>query len=335
MNLYRIRLKNLFLLVLVVALIVNVAAIFGCSKKSLPIVCITQIASHPSLDEVRRGIVESLADKGYRDKDTIELIFRNANGDPSLTLPIAQDFVRKGAAVIVPISTPSALAAAKSTDRIPIVFGGVTNPLGVGLIKNLENPEGNITGTSDRWPYEKQLELFRKLLPEVKIVGMLYTAGDDVASAAIEEIKKHASKLGLSIEIRPVSNASDIYPSAVAMFRNVDAIYAGMDNLIAENLESILKAANEAGKPVLAGDAQSVERGALATWSISMYDLGQETGDMVALILQGRKPSQLPVRLVSGGKPVVNKAAAETFKLKPNLLDQLGVQLVGSGADKR
>src|SRR6266481_3276459 len=91
-------------------------AILSCTptaeNKRLPIVAITQIATHPALDEVRAGLIEGLKKRGYEDGKTITIVFKNASGDPSLTLPIAQEFVRMSPAVIVPISTPSALSVA-------------------------------------------------------------------------------------------------------------------------------------------------------------------------------------------------------------------------------
>src|SRR5688572_16600723 len=80
------------------------------NSNDLPIVTITQIATHPALDEVRAGLIEGLKKRGYEDGKTVTIVFKNANGDPSLTLPIAQEFVRMRPSVIVPISTPSTLS---------------------------------------------------------------------------------------------------------------------------------------------------------------------------------------------------------------------------------
>ena len=95
-----------------------------------PVVAITQIATHPALDEVRAGIISGLAKRGYINGKNVTILFRNANGDSALTSAIAGDFVRRKVNVIVPISTPSALAVAQSTKSIPIVFSGVTDPVG-------------------------------------------------------------------------------------------------------------------------------------------------------------------------------------------------------------
>lgn len=320
------RIVTLLAGIAIIALVV-IAAVWLRSGRHPMKVGITQIVSHPGLDEVRQGVIKGLEQRGYRDGEKIQILFRNANGDPSLTLPIAQDFVRQKVSILVPITTPSALGAAKSTKTIPIVFGTVTDPVAVGLVTNIDHPGGNITGTSDRWPFEEQLQFFTKLLPKMRRVGVLYKPGDDVSRIGVEAAKKEAPKLNLEIVAEPVSNPSDIYATAVSMFRRVDAIYTGMDNLVVENLESLLKASREAGKPVLAGDAGSVGRGALASVATSMTDLGVLTAQMVAEVLEGKKPGDMPIRIVTGGKPVVNREAAKTFGIDEELLKQLKVEL--------
>jgi len=288
----------------------------GCNRIApLKKIGLTQIASHPALDSVRAGVLKGLAERGFVEGQNIEVIFNNANGDPSLCLPIAQEFVRKGVDVIVPIATPSALAAAKSTDRIPIVFGGVTDPVGFGLVASLDHPGKNITGTSDRWPFALQMQLFAEILPTLKTVGILYRPGDDVSAIAIKEIQAAGQELNINVITMPVSSAGDLYRSAVALFAKADAIYTGLDGLVVENLESVLKAGREAHKPVLSGDVGTVERGGLATYSISMEELGRITGLMVADVLEGKSAGAMPVQIVSAGKAVVSRSREQEFGL--------------------
>lgn len=276
---------------------------------ALPLVGITQIVSHPGLDEVRNGVISGLEKAGFVDGKNIRIEFRNANGDPTLTLPIAQEFVRKKAAVIVPITTPSAVAVAKSTKDIPIVFAGVTDPVGVGLVASLSAPGGNVTGTSDRWPFEAQIEFFKELLPSLRSIGMLYKPGDDVSQIGIKAVAEAVPKFGITLVKRPVSSSLDLYSSAIATFAEADVIFTGMDNLVVENIEILLKAAAETGKPVLSGDAGSVQRGALAAVATSMTDVGEVTGTMAALVLGGKSPATMPVRVIDGGTYIVNLQA--------------------------
>lgn len=294
-----------------------------------PVVAITQIATHPALDEVRAGIIDGLKKRGYEDGKSMTIVFKNANGDPSLTLPIAEEFVRMNPSVIVSISTPSSLSVAKATKTIPIVFSGVTDPLGTGLVATLQHPGGNITGVSDQWPFEAQVTAFLRVFPKTKRIGMLYTRGDDVSKIGVEAMTELSKKLGFDLRLSPVSQGSDIYPAAVALLRDVDTIYTGIDHLVLENLDGLVKAAREARKPLFGGESGSVEKGGVLALSINMTSFGELTAEQVAKVLGGQKPGDIPVAVVTNGDLLVNKTAAKQFGLDLTALQNMGAKFVG------
>lgn len=322
------------LLLGIVAVLIVVLGIWAYKRSRpdngnhLPIVAITQIATHPALDEVRAGLIEGLKKRGYEDGKTITIVFKNANGDPSLTLPIAQEFVRMNPAVIIPISTPSTLSVAKATNALPIVFSGVTDPVGVGLIKDIQHPGGNITGVSDQWPFEAQVNAFLRAFPKAHRIGMLYTRGDDVSKIGVSAMTDLSKKLGFELKLSPVSQASDIYPATVAMLRDVDAIYTGIDHLLLENLDGLVKAAREARKPLFGGESGSVEKGGVLALSINMTSFGDLTAELVAKVLGGQKPGDIPVAVVTSGDLLVNKAAASQFGLDLSALQNMGAKFI-------
>jgi len=292
---------------------------------------LTQIASHPSLDAVRQGIIDGLREAGWDESRNIKYLYRNANRDPALSVPIAQSFVAEKVDVIVPITTPSALAAKKVTSDVPIVFGGVTDPIGIGLVNSLEHPGSNITGTSDRWPFEKQIQLFVEALPSIRKLGMLYAPGDNVSDIAVREFRQLCPMYKLELITLPVSSTQDLYSASRKLFREVDAVYTGLDTLVVANLDSVLKAGREVSKPVLAGDVGTVERGALMTHSIDMHELGRITATIVDKVLRGAVPGDIPVIVVSNGSPVFN--ATEVSRLRINLSHELRTRatFVGQG----
>lgn len=294
----------------------------------VPLVAITQIATHPALDEVRAGIVAGLESRGYVDGRDVEILFRNANGDASLTLPIAQDFVRRGAAVIVPISTPSTLAVAKATDAIPIIFSGVADPRGSGLVTDFNRPGGNITGVCDQWPFEDQVRAFLKYFPRTASIGLLYTRGDDVSKLGVDALTELAPKLGFKLRLAPVSAAEDIYPVAVSLLPRVDAVFTGIDHLILENMDSLTKAAREAKRPLFGGEPGSVRKGAVLALSIDMTRFGDETADIVVQVLRGADPGAIPVKVLSDGVLMVNRAVASGFGLDLAALGHDGARFI-------
>lgn len=310
--------KILVILILLSSFIAIILFRTNILDKETKKIGITQIATHPSLDAVREGIIAGLSERGYIEGKNLEVIFRNANGDQSVLLPITQGLIKSKIDVLIPITTPCALAAAKSTQTIPIVMAGITDPVGVGLVKSLNGPNGNITGTSDQWPFEKQIQTFKQLIPTIKSIGYLYRPGDDVSKVAIDSFENLCPKYDIEFVKMPVSSSSNVYISAVTILKRVDAIYCGLDELIVENLESLIKAGNEANKPVLAGDEGSVKRGALITYSISMRSLGVITGHLVAEILNGKDVSMIPIYVVSEGECIINMSALNRLGIDIN-----------------
>jgi putative ABC transport system substrate-binding protein len=304
----------------------------GQSAANLPVIAITQIATEPALDEVRSGIIAGLQKRGYSDGRNVKIVFENANGDASLTVPIAQEFVRMAPAVIVPISTPSTLSVAKITSSIPIVFSGVTDPVGIGLIKSLDKPGGNITGVSDQWPFRAQVSAFLRVLPQRRRIGMLYTKGDDVSKIGVEAMTKLSMELGFSLRSVPLSSGADVYPSAVALFRDVDVIYTGIDHLVLENLDSLVKASREARKPLFGGESGSVEKGAVLALTINMSAFGDETAGLIEEVLRGQKPGDIPVVVVTNGDLIINRETATQYGINVDLLQREGAKVI-SGAN--
>lgn len=139
---------------------------------------LTQIVEHPSLDTVRKGIIDGLKEAGFEDGKQLKIDFQSAQGEMPIAQQIAQKFVADKKDIIIALATPSAMAAAKATTEIPVIFGTVTDPVGAGLVKSLEKPGTNVTGTSDMTPVKEQLSLFAKLGTKVKSVGMIYNAGE-------------------------------------------------------------------------------------------------------------------------------------------------------------
>lgn len=311
-------------------LFVLAANFFGRSDpQSGRTIAITQIATHPALDEVRAGLLAQL-EKGGKTSKNSRILFRNANGDASLSSAIAQEFARLNPDVVVPISTPSTLAVAREVRRAPIVFSGVTDPVGVGLLSSLERPGGNITGVSDRWPFGEQVRTFLRYFPAVRKVGMIYTRGDNVSEIGVRALRQLSAEIGFQLELRPVSAAADIYPSATALFRSVDAVYTGIDHLVLENMDGLVRASIEAQKPLFGGESGSVEKGAVLAVSINMTEFGRLTGDIVLRVLHGEAPGSIPVTIVKSGELLVNRAAAIRFAVDISALQKAGARFIGA-----
>ena len=274
-------------------------------------VAVTAIVEHPALDAARDGVKEGLAAEGFADGKEIDFVYKSAQGAPATAAQIARQFVGDAVTVIVPISTPSAQAAAAATPDIPIVFTAVTDPVDAGLVKQLAAPGGNITGISDMSPMADHVALIKEITPDVKTIGVLFNPGEANSVSLVGRLKDVAGEAGLDVVEAPVTKSADVQAAARGLVGKVDAMYVPTDNTVVSALEAAISVAEENDIPFYAGDTDSVKRGAIASIGFNYFDVGVETGKVVARILKGEKPGDIDVTFASGSDLFVNTAAAE------------------------
>lgn len=271
---------------------------------------VLQYVSHPSLDLIYKGIQEGLAEEGYK-ADDIEIDFMNAEGDQSKVATMSKQLVSNDNDVLIGIATPSAQGLAAATKNKPVVMGAITDPVGANLVKNLEKPGGNITGVSDHNPAKQQLELIKKLTPNVKTIGALHSSSEDNSKTQVEEFKKLAEEAGYKVEEYSVPSTNEIASTMNVMTGKVDAIWIPIDNTIASAFATVVSSNKDAKKPIYPSATAMVEEGGLASVVVDQHDLGVATGKMAAKILKGAKPEETAVEIFNKGKSVINKKNAK------------------------
>ena len=278
-----------------------------------PLVAVTAIVEHPALDAARDGIKEALAAEGFVDGQTITFVYESAQGNPATAAQIARKLVGEAPAVIVPISTPSAQAVVGATRDIPVVFTAVTDPVGAKLVADAKHPGGNVTGMSDLSPIGKHLDLVKEIVPGVKKLGVIYNPGEANSLTLLELLKAEAPARGIAIEEAPAPKSSDVLPAAQSLVGQVEAIYVPTDNTVVTALEAIVQVGQQNKLPVIAGDTESVSRGAIAAIGFNYGDVGRQTGKIVVRVLKGEKPGDIPVEGVEITELAVNPKAAEAM----------------------
>lgn len=267
---------------------------------------ISQIVTHPSLDAAREGFKDALADAGY----DVTYDEQNAQGDQSTAASIAGKFASDDLDLILTVATPTAQSIAQVVTDVPVLFTAVTDPVSAGLVESLEAPGGNVTGTSDANPVKEQLALINRIAPEAKTVGVVYSSGEVNSEVQVEWAKEAAAELGLEIVEATVSTSSEVQQAVESL--DVDAIYVPTDNNVVSALESVIQVAEAKDIPVIAAEGDSVARGTIATYGISYYELGRQTGEMAVRILEdGADPATMPVETQSELLLYLNKGAAE------------------------
>jgi putative tryptophan/tyrosine transport system substrate-binding protein len=274
-------------------------------------VAVTAIVEHPALDAARQGIKDELAAEGYVAGKNLDFRFESAQGNPAIAAQIAQKFAGDAPDVIVPISTPSAQAVAAATKTIPIVFTAVTDPVGAKLVASLEHPGGNITGMTDLSPIGAHLDLIKEITPAVASLGVIYNPGEANSVTLLDLLRQEAPARGIEIEEAAAPRSSDVLAAAQSLVGKVDAIYVPTDNTVVTALEAVVGVGIENELPVYAGDTDSVPRGAIAALGFNYHDVGIQTGKIVARVLRGEAPADIPVQRVEITELYVNPEAAE------------------------
>jgi putative tryptophan/tyrosine transport system substrate-binding protein len=273
-------------------------------------VAITQIVEHPALDAARQGVQDELKAEGYTVGGNLQWTYESAQGNPGTAAQIARTFVGKAPDVIVAISTPSAQAVVAATRDIPVVFTAVTDPLGAKLVGDLKNPGGNVTGVSDLSPIPQHLDLIARITPNAKRIGVISNPGEANSVTLVGLLKEHAPARGMTIVEAAAPRSNDVLAAARSLVGKVDVIYVPTDNTVVSALEAVIKTGIENKIPVYAGDTDSVPRGAIAALGFNYYDVGRQTGAIVARVLKGEKPGAIPVESIQKTDLAVNLKSA-------------------------
>jgi putative ABC transport system substrate-binding protein len=280
--------------------------VFGGAK---PIVIgITQIVDHPALNACRDGVIEALRRAGYIEGQNVQYILANAQGDFSVAMAIAQDFLARGVDLVVSITTPSSQAVVQvfKGTNIPVVFSAVTDPVGAGL-----TGYPNVTGASDMIDVRADLELLLKVVPGLKRLGQIYNPGETNSAILTEMTKKAAAELGISLIVVPAEGTAAVPLAAQSLLDRVDAIYCTTDNTVAAALDAVIDVAKKGKIPFLFADPTSLERGVLICTGFDYFDHGLLTGGIVLKILQGTSPKDIPFVRQAGTKVWFNLDVAE------------------------
>ena len=269
-------------------------------------ISVSQIVQHPSLDAMRQGFMDYLEEKGFQVRYKVHI----AGGNPATNLQIAGRIIAEDPDLVLAISTPSSQACAQKIKGKTILFAGVTDPVGAGLVKSLKKPGANITGTTDMSPIDRHIILMKEIHPQLKKLGVIYNPGEANSVTLVKALKKESAKFDIVIQEATAVKAAVVSKVARSIVGRSDAVYIPTDNTIISRLEIVAKICSENKVPLYTADVDSVPRGAIAALAIDYYRLGRQTGSMAERIFNGVNPATMPVEKLDKLRLHVNVTAA-------------------------
>jgi putative ABC transport system substrate-binding protein len=278
------------------------AAVFlmaGCEKKQAGQfrVGIAKIVQHEALDACENGIIDALKSRG------MDAVFdqQNANGDMNTAAQIASKFKADNVDVAVGIATPIAVALVNTMADTPVVFSAVTDPVGANLVSSLNGGEENrnVAGLSDAIPTGEHIALFQEIAG-IRTLGYIYTSSEANSISALALVEEACAAQGLELVTQAINTTADLRQAAEAIVNRVDGVYLTTDNTVYAALPALVQVFSAAKKPIFSGDVTAALNGGCAIASgFNYYKAGLATGEIVADILEGKKPQDIPVKFLT------------------------------------
>lgn len=277
-------------------------------------------ANHPAVE----GLKEGLRERGFIEGRDVTYEIRFTKGAPGATAAAADELVKAGVDLIFTSNEPATLAAKNATQTIPIVFTLVGDPVGSLVVPSLAKPGGNITGVSSRAIEltPKRLEMLSWVAPKARRVWFIYHVTDVPGFGALDHVRQAAKRLNVQLITRVVNNEEELN-AALKDVKPDDGVLAPA----VDTLDIPAKILEVARGPSIFPTALWVEHGAIISYGPDFRTQGVQSARLVAKILRGTRPQDLPVEGADQIDLAVNLNTARqlTIKVPPKILVRANV----------
>jgi putative ABC transport system substrate-binding protein len=232
----------------------------------------------------------------------------------------AGDLVAAAPDALFACTAPLARALVRATQSIPIVFTWVADPVRAGLAQSYARPGANATGVANRY-YElakKRVEVLRELLPSARRVSVVAGVFDETMESTLHHARSAASRVGLELS---EARTCAVWTAALgeSLAANADAIMA-ITPFAALGMrwtsEELARFANARRLPVVFSDLESMELGGLISYGNSFVGDVRQAAELLARVLEGARPADMPVQLAARFELAVNLNTARAIGIE-------------------
>jgi putative tryptophan/tyrosine transport system substrate-binding protein len=269
------------------------------------------------------AFVERLRTLGWIEGRTIAIEYRWSEGRPEKYPDLAAEFARLKVDVIVTsaAAVPAVTRAAPST---PVVFTLALDPVGVGLVRSLARPGGNVTGNSvlSTDLAGKRLELLRETVPGLRRLAIMADAGLRESTLEANEVLGIARNLDIEVTRLDIHSAEDIIPAFEICKAQAHALYVVIDELLNASRARIVDLALATRLPSIYGTGDWTRSGGLLSYGPNFQNLFARAAELTDKILRGTPPADIPVEQPTKFELLINLKTARALgiAIPPNLL---------------
>jgi len=286
-------------------------------QPAMPVVGFINAASAQSYARQLAAFLKGLGELGYVDGRNVVVEYRWADGQNDRLPAMAADLVHRQVTVIAATTTPGAIAAQAATTTIPIVFEAGTDPVRLGLVANLNQPGGNVTGVTSLGVEitPKRLELLHELLPTAKVMALLVNPADRaLAQAQTREIVSAARSRGLKLHVLNASNEREFDEVFEELKRlRVDGLVMGAGSVFLGNLNKLAALTVRHAVPTISIYRDFAVAGGLMSYGTDPSESYRLAGVYTGRVLKGENPAELPVMQATKFDWVINLKTAKAL----------------------
>lgn len=291
----------------------------GAESESVQI-GITKIVSHPALDAIEQNIMAAIEQEGRQ----VEFNLQNANGEATAANSIAQLFQNEAVDVAIGIATPTSQALVQNMSDIPIFYSAVTDPEDAGLLSK-RNQGMKITGYSDLTPVSEHIATIKRIQPDIKVIGQIYSSDEDNARVLNDLTSEAVSEQDIELVSIAVTDTSGVRDAALSIVDMVDAFYITVDNKVVSALAAISEVADQAQIPLYTADPSSAPDVKVSVaMGFDYASMGWATGELIARYLDGdQSVFDNPVNYQAVESQVIYIDQAQVEKLGLNIPEDI------------
>ena len=262
-------------------------------KYSLGLCYFAPEASH---DQLLAGLWKRLSELGFERGKNLTVTESHSNGEIGNISPILLNMDNLSFDLILVTSTPCVTAALTTVRKHQVAFTYCSDPIAAGAGKTYTDHPKGITGIGSFPPVEKTIQFILETIPKTKKIGTIYNNSEANSRSVVSLMRKVAAKKGFELIEVPVVNTSEIFQATQSILsRGVDALYISGDNTCTQGFDVIAGLCSKNSIPLITNDKELIAKGALAAIGPGWNGVGYYTGDLVAKMLNGASPDNIPL----------------------------------------